>query len=436
MKRKVLVIGSGGREAVTVWKIKDCLDPNVEIHCAPGNAGMEPMAKLHDVKTNDIDGLCALAEKLRPDIVIPGPEEPLVLGIADRLSTLGIACVGPSAKAARLEGSKVFAKRFMRRHNIRTAHFRVFDDLNEALQNIIGMFHDYDGLPDSPAIVIKTDGLCGGKGVLIPANEEDAVEGINDIMEKKKFGSAGDRIVVEERLRGHECSFIVLTDGKNVVPLLPAVDYKRRFEGDEGPNTGGMGAYCPNPLITPNLHEEIIEDIVLPTIRGMTYEGNPYRGFLYFGLMITENGPYVLEYNVRMGDPEASVILPLVDCDITELLIAAATGDISGIELKWKNAAAVAVVLTAENYPKGKSEGASIYGLTEARSLGALVFSAGVLPPKIFGQPLITYGGRILEVVGVGKDFTTARGIAYAGAEVIQFRDKAYRPDIAARLIK
>ena len=433
MKRKTLIIGGGGREAATVWMIKDSLGPNVEIHCAPGNAGMKPMAELWNVRANDIDGLCALAKKLQPDIVIPGPEEPLVLGISDRLSDLGIACGGPGAEAARLEGSKVFAKRFMRRHNIRTAAFRVFDDPKEARR--------FDRWPCAPSRlpVIKADGLCGGKGVFIPNDHNEALDAIEEIMVKKKFGVAGDRIVIEELLSGYECSFIVFTDGRYAVPFLPTTDYKRRRDGDEGLNTGGMGAYCPNPLITPNLHEEIMEDIVLPTIRGMAFEGIPYRGFLYFGLMIAEDGIYVLEYNVRMGDPEAAAILPLCDFDLVELLIAAIDGPaneiLRNIKLNWrKNTAAVTVVLADEKYPEGRSDGETIAGIEKAKKRGALVFTAGVSSPSAGGQTLVTSGGRILDVTGIGKDFCEAQKIAYAGAEAIQFKGKNYRKDIAEHL--
>lgn len=427
MKKKilvVLVIGSGGREAAIIWYIKNALGSRVEIHCAPGNAGIEPMARLWNVKTNDIDGLSALAEKLQPDIVIPGPEEPLVLGIADRLSALGIACIGPSKNAAHLEGSKVFAKRFMRKHNIRTADFWVFDDPKKAKRFT-------EAWSGSQPPVIKADGLCGGKGVIVPADYSEALAAIEDFMVKKKVGSAGDQIVIEERLAGHECSFIVVTDGKNAVPFLPAADYKRRFNGNNGLNTGGMGAYCPTPLITPNLHEEIMEDIVLPTIRGMAYEESPYRGFLYFGLMITESGPHVLEYNVRLGDPEAAVILPLCGLNLVELLIASARGNLGGAKLTWRKAAAVAVVLTDEKYPEGRSDGAIISGIEKAWEYGALVFPAGVSFPSAGGRPLVTSGGRILEVAGVGEDFFRAHKIAYAGVNAIQFKGKAHRTDIA-----
>ncbi len=428
MKRRILIIGSGGRESAIVSTIKDQLGPSVEIHCTPGNAGMAPMAELHAVKANDIDGLCQLAWRLSPNLVIPGPEESLVLGIADRLSPLGIACVGPGMKAARLEGSKIFAKRFMRRHNIRTPDFRVFDDSEKAKTYV------RDECDSARPQVIKADGLCQGKGVYLPDDKWGAFAAIDELMVTKKFGAAGNRIVVEKRLYGRECSFIVATDGTTALPLLPAADYKRRFEHDEGKNTGGMGAYCPNPFITPNLHEEIMEDIVLPTIRGMAYEGIPYRGILYFGLMIIADGIYVLEFNVRLGDPEAAVILPLADFDLVELLHAAThDGGLRGMELKWKNAAAVTVVLTDEKYPEGRSDGEIISGIEEARDYGALVFSAGVSSPD-GGKPLLTSGGRILDVTGIGKDFYAAHKLAYAGAEAIQFKGKAYRKDIAEHL--
>ncbi len=425
---KIAVLGSGARESTIVSCLRNAFGPGAEIFVLPGNAGMEGIAIPVSVKkANDVVGICSFAKDVQPDLVIPGPEEPLVKGIGNRLAELGISCLGPRAEAARLEGSKVFAKRFMRRHNIRTADFRIFD----APQKV----YDYINERGTSGVVFKADGLCGGKGVLVPEDYGETMTWVEDVMVKKKFGDAGNRILIEKRLHGAECSFIVATDGNRVIPLLPAADYKRRFNGDKGRNTGGMGAYAPNPLITPNLHEEIMEDFVWPTIRGMKYEGMPYFGFLYFGLMLAEDGIYLLEYNVRLGDPETSAILPLLaEHSMKELILGFSKCDLSGVELEWLPKKAVTVVLVDENYPYVPSVGMAITGIEEARKFGALVFPAGVDGGKLKGT-LDTGGGRILGVTGIGDTFTRARETAYACAEVIQFKGKDLRRDIAAHLV-
>ncbi|TSC81807.1 MAG: phosphoribosylamine--glycine ligase [Parcubacteria group bacterium Gr01-1014_20] len=425
-KRKVLLIGGGGREAAIAWHIdRTCAD--VELHATPGNPGIAEFAACHSVKADDLDALCVLGKSLRPDLTIVGPEAPLVAGIVDRFDDeLSLSVVGPNAAAAFLEGSKVRAKRFMRRHGIPTAPFHVFDNPNSAERYLESVAYN--------PVVIKADGLCGGKGVIIPHSLDSQFAAVAEIMRDKRFGPAGDRIVIEKKLEGVECSLLVLADGVNAIPFPAARDFKRRFDGDKGPNTGGMGCFCPIPDISPDLLEEIMDDIVYPTIRGMAYEGHPYRGVLYFGLMLTEDGPKVLEYNCRFGDPETEVILPILteDWNFVDLLglTLEANSGLETVELKWQGVA-VGVVAVHEGYPGKSSRGVPV-DVTNVGKTGSLVFHAGTKLDT--SGNLVTDGGRIAVCVGLGKDFRTAREQSYGGIALLDFEGRAYRDDIAEQI--
>lgn len=423
MTRKVLIVGGGAREHVICSKLKQDGQNGVELFCAPGNGGISQIAECFPVRADNLAGLLALAKEIKPDLTVVGPEAPLAAGIVDLFSANRFAIVGPSKAAARLETSKIFAKEFMWRHKIPTAKAVFFNDANDASVLI-------QGLKNPP--VIKADGLCGGKGVVVANNTEEALKAVDEIMVQRKFGDAGNWVIVEERLVGVECSLIVLTDGLNVIPFKPARDFKRRFDGDKGPNTGGMGCYAPVPEFTPEIEDEVMESIVMPTIRGMADEETLYRGFLYFGLMLTEKGPKVLEDNARMGDPEASVILPMLCSDFYELLLAGAQGGLNGVKAKWSNSKAVCVVITANPYPDKASTGEIIAGLEQAERC-ASVFHAGTAKMKT-GE-ILTAGGRVLDIVGAGNDFRHAREAAYRAVSYINFPGMDYRKDIGAKLI-
>lgn len=429
-REKVLIIGGGGREAALAWHIART-SPGFEIHAAPGNPGIAEFAQCHPVKADDLDSLCFLGRSLQPYLTIVGPEAPLVGGIVDRFhDELFLDVVGPNAAAAFLEGSKVRAKRFMRRHNIPTAPFRVFDNADLADAYVTERYERKLGRSSA----VKADGLCGGKGVIITNTSADLHDAISVIMREKKFGSAGNRIVIEDKLEGVECSFLILTDGINVVPFPPARDFKRRFDGDIGPNTGGMGCFCPIPDISSDLYEEIMEDIVYPTIRGMASEGHPYRGILYFGLMLTEDGPKVLEYNCRFGDPETEVILPILTDDLgfvglLDMTLEPNTG-LEDVELKWQGVA-VGVVSVYEGYPDFSSRDVPV-DATEVTKTGAILFHAGTKLDNLGN--LVTDGGRIGVCVGRGEDFQTAREQSYAGVSLIDFDGRDFRHDIAEQV--
>lgn len=420
MKKKILVIGGGGREAAMVSALQD---KNTELYCAPGNAGIAQHAKCFPVKADDLSGLLTLAREIRPDLTVVGPEAPLVAGIVKMFCAHDLAIVGPTAEAARLEGSKVFAKRFMQKYKIPTADFEVFADFDDA--------SDYIKRQQRP-LVIKADGLCGGKGVVVAKSEKEALVAAEDMMVKKKFGAAGASIVIEEQLIGQECSFIILTDDTDGVKFPIATDFKRRYDGDNGPNTGGMGCHSPVPAFTDALDLLVSGAIVGPTLFGMRDEGVAYRGFLYVGIMLTEDGPRVLEFNVRMGDPEAAVVLPRLKSDFSELLFASVTHELGNAQLESKDGAAVCVVMTASDYPNSSSSGKRITGIRRAEEAGAIVLHAGTATGS--AGEIITAGGRVLDVVGVAKSFRDAREIAYAGVDCIHFKDMAYRTDIASKL--
>jgi phosphoribosylamine---glycine ligase len=418
---KILVVGGGGREHALCWSLHR--SPSVEeIFCAPGNPGIAEVADCLPVSAGDTVEIADLAQKLRVDLTVVGPELPLSLGIVDEFTKRELPIFGPSRLAAQIESSKVFSKEFFRRHNIPTADAVVCQTPEEA-KKAIQKF----GFP----VVLKADGLAGGKGVLIAESDDDANRALRLFFQERVFGAAGDRIIVEEFLRGQESSFMALFDGEVCVPLPTARDYKKVYEGDRGPNTGGMGAHSPAGVLNADSASQVLKDILWPTFRGLQAEGRTFRGVLYAGLMVTESGPKVLEYNARFGDPETEVILPRVKSDMAEVLLAAATGGLERfLPLEVKNEACVGVVLCAHGYPSNYEHGKPITGLADAaRMPGVELFHAGTARD---GDRLITAGGRVLVVTATGASMTEAAARAYEAADRIQFEGKHLRRDIAA----
>jgi phosphoribosylamine--glycine ligase len=416
---KILVIGGGGREHALVWKLKQ--SPSVQkIWCAPGNGGISADVECFPVEGKDVAGLVELAERLGADLTVVGPEQPLVLGLADELTKRGLAVVGPSREAAEVEGSKVFAKEFLGRHGIPTAApYGIYDSTVDAYSALCAV--------DWP-VVVKADGLCGGKGVLVTSSPDEATAFIERLMEKREFGEGGRRILLEEGLAGQEISYIVLTDGETTLPLAPARDHKRAFDGDEGPNTGGMGAFSTDELLSAELEETIRRNIVEPTVAGLAEEGRPFRGFLYFGLMITRGGPKVLEFNCRMGDPETQAILLRADFDLAEALQRAAAGKLGEFRARWKPKASICVVLAAPGYPGPVNAGQEIGGLEGSFERdNVVVFHAGT---RREGNKYYISGGRVLGVSGSGGSVDEARDAVYDAISKIRFDGCQYRTDI------
>ena len=420
---KMLVIGGGGREHVLVWKIAQ--SPLVKtLYCAPGNPGIAALAECVHIGADEIDALLdfALAEKI--DLTVVGPEVPLTLGIVDRFQAAGLQIFGPSQAAARLEGSKGFSKDLMAKYGIPTAAYRTFVDRDQA--------HAYIREQGAP-IVVKADGLAAGKGVIVAMTVEQALAAVDDILLDKVFGAAGSQVVIEEFMAGEEASFFVFTDGTNILPLASAQDHKRIFDNDEGPNTGGMGAYSPAPVVTEVVAAEVIETIVKPTIAGMVAEGCPYRGILYVGLMIESGKPKVVEYNARFGDPEAQPLLMRMKSDIVPVLQACARGDLGGATLDWHDKAAVCVVMASGGYPGTFETGLEITGLDKAETVDELmVFHAGT---AFQGGKIVNHGGRVLGVTGLGATVAEAIAKAYEGVELIRWRDVHYRKDIGQKAL-
>jgi len=416
-RMRVLVIGGGGREHVLCWKLRQ--SSRVEkIYAVPGNAGMAEVAECEKIEyENNFSSLGRLIDKEKIDFVIVGPEVPLVNGIADYLEKKKVAVFGPSKKAALLEGSKVFAKKFMKKYGIPTADFEIFTDLTKAISYI---------KKEGPR-VIKVDGLAAGKGVFLPNTKEEAIEAIELVMEKGVFGEAGKRIVIEEKLKGRELSFIVITDGKSIKPLVSSRDYKPIYERGKGPNTGGMGAYSP-AFIPFSLYKKIMKQIVIPTLEGMKKEKREFKGVLYAGLMIKNGNPKVLEYNVRLGDPETQVILPRLKNDLLDILLAAREGTLDRINLRWHSQAAVCVVLASGGYPGSYEKGKPIMGLEKLFSLNNVFpFCAGV---KREDNSLITDGGRVVGITAVGDNLNKATQQAYRAIDKVRFEGMYYRRDI------
>jgi phosphoribosylamine--glycine ligase len=420
---KVLVVGSGGREHTLAWKLKQ--SPQVEeVYCAPGNAGTALLGENVPLKDNDVPGLIEFARSAGIGLTMVGPEAPLVIGIVDEFRKQGLRVVGPTKEAAQLEGSKVFTKRFLKRHNIPTAAFDVFDDAAKAESAL------RSGQFEFPTVV-KADGLAAGKGVIISQNLDEALAAISMIMRDRKFGESGNRVLIEEFLLGEEASFMVLTDGKNILPMVPSQDHKAIFDGDLGPNTGGMGAYSVDALLTPELRQEILDGIIVPTVEGMAAQGTPFEGVLYAGLMLTERGPQVLEYNVRFGDPETQAVLPRLKSDLLEAFLAVADGDVTGCELDWSTDAAVCVVIASAGYPGAYEKNKEITGISMAEDDSAtVVFHAG---SKLDDNRVLTNGGRVLGVTSLASSLESAIMRTYEAVNKIHFEGMYYRRDIAAK---
>jgi len=413
---KVLVIGSGGRESAIVWALAQ---DKAEIICAPGNPGMEKYGRCVSIKANDINSLLDFAEKEKVDLTIVGPEAPLVEGIVDKFQSKRLKIFGPARVAAEIEGSKVLCKELCRKYAIPTADFEIFDDFDSARKYI-----EKRGAP----VVVKADGLAAGKGVIVAQTTGEAIAGLESIMQKKEFGSAGSRVVAEDCLIGQECSFIVMADGETIIPLELAQDYKRVFDNDKGPNTGGMGSYSPMSALSDADKNFAMKKIIEPLLFALAKEGRPYRGAFYAGLMLTKEGIKLLEVNCRLGDPETQVILPRLASSALELFLAASEGDLKKIKPKWSRKCAVCVVLSSDGYPGKYKTGFAIKGIGEAEKR-ALIFHAGTGLSK--NGDILTACGRVLDIVGIGSDLQLARLKAYLASGDIKFHGKHFRQDIA-----
>ena len=421
---KILVIGAGGREHALAWKFAQS-DQVDEVLVAPGNAGtaLEPGVQNVDVPAEEIDRLVALAKERRSDLTVVGPEAPLAAGVVDRFKEAGLKCFGPTADAAQLESSKAFAKEFLSRHEIPTAAWTVVDNVADGMA-----FANGHPLP----LVLKADGLAAGKGVVIAEDERTVKKTLEDMLSGNAFGQAGHRVVIEEFLVGEEASFIALVDGETVLPLATSQDHKQRDEGDKGPNTGGMGAISPAPVIGDELHEKVIAEIILPTARGMVADGHPFTGFLYAGLMVTQTGAKVLEFNVRLGDPETQPILMRLESDLAAALMDTLDGRLDELELQWDSRPAIGVVMAAGGYPDEYRKGDPITGLDLDRPDGIKVFHAGT---RLQDDQVLTNGGRVLCVTALGETLHKARGELYRWLPQIGFRDAYYRTDIGHRAL-
>ena len=414
---KVLVIGSGGREHALLWKLSQ--SPSVtDVYVVPGNDGMSDVASLIPIKGND--DIIDFARLMQVDLTVAGPETVLTEGLADEFEKRGMAFFGPSKAAARIEGSKGFAKALMKKYGIPTAAYETFDDEEKAIA--------YLKANDTYPIVIKADGLASGKGVIIAQSEEEAIDTVKDMLEGHTFSGAGRSVVVEEFMEGEEASMLCFCDGTNVVPMISAQDHKRIFDFDKGPNTGGMGAYAPAPVMTKEMCEEVNVRILRPIVAAMKKEGYPFKGCLYAGLMITSEGPKVVEFNCRFGDPETEAVLPLFDGDLARVMLDCVHGTLSDEAVVWKKACAVDVVLASEGYPASHSSGEVISGIEDAKKAGCLVFHAGTV--KKNGQYVVN-GGRVLNVVALADTLAEAKAKAYEGVSRISWRGMQYRHDIA-----
>ena len=423
---RILLIGGGGREHALAWKLVQ--SPNVEkLYAAPGNPGMALLNKCECINLNvdDLEGVADYAEEKSIDLTVVGPEAPLVAGLADVFKRRGLPVFGPSKAAAQLEGSKAFSKELMAKYNIPTAFFKICEDIETAKAYV-----EEKGAP----IVVKADGLAAGKGVVVAMTKAEALEAIDEMMGDHKFGAAGARLVLEEYMEGEEASLLAFTDGKTVVPMIAAQDHKRVFDGDEGPNTGGMGTYAPAPVMTDILRLKATELILKPVVEAMAKEGTPYQGCLYAGLMIKGDSVKVVEFNCRFGDPETQVVLPLLDGDLAEIMLACATGTLDKVEVAWHDKAAVCVVMASGGYPESYEKGKEITGLeAAAEDKNVVVFHAGT---KEADGKILTSGGRVLGVTAVDSSIKAARDRAYVAVEKIAFEKNFYRKDIAWRALK
>lgn len=418
---KVLVIGGGGREHAVCMKLKESKLVDALL-CAPGNAGIAQMAKcVPGVKATDVEAIVKLAKDEQVDFVCVTPDDPLALGCVDALEAAGIAAFGPSAYAAQMESSKIFSKNLMKKYGIPTAASETFEDMDEALAYL-----DTQKAP----IVVKADGLALGKGVIVAQTMEEAKAAVVDMMQGGRFGKSGARVLIEECMFGREVTVLCFCDGKTIVPMRASQDHKRVFDGDLGPNTGGMGAFAPSPLYTEELAKRTMEEILVPTLQAMNAEGFTFKGVLYVGLMLTEQGPKVVEYNARFGDPETQAVLPLLDSDLMEIMMAVREQRLSELDIRWKNQAAACIVLASGGYPGAYESGKTITGLQEAAQAGAVVYHAGT---KRSGEDFVTAGGRVLGVTALGDTLKEAVDSAYAAARNIHFDGVHMRSDIGSK---
>lgn len=417
----ILVVGGGGREHAIIYKLRE--NRNIkEIFCLPGNGGIAKLATCVPIRAEDVDGVVSFAEENKIDFAIVGPDDPLSLGMVDRLTEIGIPTFGPDKKAAEIESSKVFAKKLMKEHNIPTADYLVFESPIEALNH----------LENGPfPTVVKADGLALGKGVVVAKNFEEARLAVDDIMINKIFGASGDKIIIEDFLTGPEVSILTITDGKTIIPLISSMDHKRINDNDEGKNTGGMGAVAPNPYYTPEIAERCMKEIFLPTIKAMSQAGRPFKGCLYFGLMLTDDGPHVIEYNCRFGDPEAQVVLPLLDTDLFTILEAAVSEKLDNVEVKFKKAASCCVVASSGGYPSTFQTGYDIFGLFKDRE-DAIIFHSGT---RKDGNSFVTAGGRVIGITTIASDMEKAIKKAYEEMENISFKNMHFRKDIGRKAL-
>lgn len=422
---KVLVVGGGGREHAIIRKLKEA-KAAPRLYCAPGNGGIAADAECVPIKATDVQAMVEWAVQNAIDYVVVAPDDPLALGMVDALAEKGIPAFGPNKAAARIEASKVFSKNLMKKYGIPTARYETFSDAESA--------RAYIRAQDKYPVVVKADGLALGKGVLICKDEAAAMAAVKSMMEDGAFGTSGSRVVVEEFLTGPEVSVLSFTDGQTVVPMVSSMDHKRALDGDEGLNTGGMGTIAPNPYYTPEIAQVCMRTIFLPTIEAMRSEGCPFQGCLYFGLMLTPDGPKVIEYNCRFGDPETQVVLPLLEGDLLEIMQATTNGTLAGVPVKWKDAYAACVVLASGGYPQTYESGKRITGLVEGQLPGgeATVFHAGT---RLEGGELVTAGGRVLGVTAVAETLLAAVKDAYAAADHIHFEGMHKRSDIGARAL-
>jgi phosphoribosylamine--glycine ligase len=419
---KVAVIGNGGREHALAWKLSQSSKVN-ELYAIPGSDAMAGLAQCVPIQVSDLEGIVHYCEQEKIDLVVVGPEVPLTEGLTDLCEAKGIAVFGPNKAAAQLEGSKVFAKNLMKKYKVPTAAYASFDHGEEA--------KDYIRQQGAP-IVVKADGLAAGKGVVVAESVEEAVDAVNAIMEDKVFGAAGGKIVIEECMIGEEASLLAFVDGKTIVPMIAAQDHKRIFDDDMGPNTGGMGAYAPAPVLTDALRRQVEETILTPVVRGLAAEGIVYKGCLYAGLMITKEGPKVVEFNCRFGDPETQAVLPLLDSDLAEIMYACAQGKLQASMVQWKKASACCVVMASAGYPASSHKGDVISGLDKVAD-DVVVFHSGTVNRA---GHFMTNGGRVLGVTAVGSDLPEAIRKAYAGVECISFPGQQIRHDIGAKGLK
>jgi phosphoribosylamine--glycine ligase len=422
----ILIVGSGGREHALAWKVRQSAKAD-NVYVAPGNAGtaLEPGISNVDIQADDIEGLLSFAQARDIELTIIGPEVPLVKGIVDRFSVAGLKCFGPTAQAAQLEGSKSFCKDFMIRHGIPTAAYKSFTDVEPAIAYI-----RENGAP----IVVKADGLAAGKGVVVAQSEQEAIAAVQDMLAGNTFGAAGHRVVIEEFLDGEEASFIVIADGLHALAMATSQDHKARDNGDQGPNTGGMGAYSPAPVVTPDIHQRVMDEVILPTLKGMREDGNEYTGFLYAGLMIGKNGSIkVLEYNCRFGDPETQPIMMRLKSDLVELCLAAIDKNLDQTATEWDERSSLGVVLAAGGYPDEYARGNPISGLPRDISSDCKVFHAGT---KQVGDQVVTAGGRVLCACALGDSIAQAQKKAYELCRQIDWQDVYFRTDIGFKAIR